>query len=83
MNFAQKIGRVVLLTSTLVVGSVLVAMLGALGLYLVERGREMDNAPELLNGAGIILLGIAVNATCVIILLQIKKADNKLLPPKK
>jgi len=83
MSFAQKAGRVILLTATLVVGSILVAMLGALGLFLMERGREMGSAPEFLKGVGIILVGIAVNVTCVIVLVHIKKADTKLVPPSK
>jgi len=82
MNAAQKAGRVVLLTATLVVGSVLLAMFGALGLFVMERGRELSNAPEVLDGVGIILAGIAVNTACVIILVHIKKADTKLVPPK-
>jgi hypothetical protein len=82
MTFAQKAGRVVLLSATLVVGSVLVAMLGALGLYLMEKGRELGSTPEFFQGVGIILIGIAVNAGCVMILIQIKKADTKLVPPK-
>jgi len=84
MSLAQKAGRVILLTATLVVGSILIAMLGALGLFVMERGRAMGSAPEFLNGVAIILVGIAVNATCVIVLIQIKKADTKLVPrPKK
>lgn len=83
LNFAQRVGRVILLSMTLVVGSVLVAMLGALGLFIMERGRELSSAPQFLEGMGIILVGIAVNVTCVMILIQIKNADHKLVPPKK
>jgi hypothetical protein len=83
MTFNQKVGRALLLTATLVVGSILVAMLGALGLFVMERGREIGSTPELLKGVGIILVGIAVNATCVAILIHIKRADTKLVPPKK
>jgi hypothetical protein len=82
MTFVQKVGRVVLLTSTLVVGSIMVAMLGALGLYLMERGREFGSKPEFLNGVCVIMVGVVVNAICVLILVQIKKADHKLVPPK-
>jgi len=81
MNLAQKAGRVILLSTTLVVASILVAMLGALGLFVMEWGREMGNAPEFVNGIGIIFVGICVNAACVIVLVQLKKADNKLVPP--
>ena len=83
LNFTQKVGRVILLTATLVVGSVLVAMLGALGLFLVEQGRQMGNVPEFYNGVAIILAGVAVNIGCVFILVQIKRADNRLVPPKR
>jgi ABC-type Fe3+-siderophore transport system permease subunit len=82
MTFTQKVGRVILLSSTLVIGSVLVAMLGALGLYLLEKGREIGNTPEFFSGISVILVGIAVNTLCIAVLLQIKRADHKLVPPK-
>jgi hypothetical protein len=81
MTFAQKVGRVVLLSGTLVVGSILVAMIGALGLYLMEKGRELGNTPEFLQGLGIIVVGIVVNTICVLVLIQLKHADHKLIPP--
>ena len=83
MSFKQKVGRVILLSGTLVIGSIIVAMLGALGLYLMERGRELGNTPEFINGLGIILLGVSVNTLCVMALVQLKRADTKLMPPKK
>jgi uncharacterized membrane protein YidH (DUF202 family) len=83
MNFVQKAGRVLLLSSTLVVASILAAMLGALGLFLVERGRELGERPHFLSGLGIVLIGLAVNFACVFALLQIKKADLHLVPPEK
>jgi threonine/homoserine/homoserine lactone efflux protein len=83
LNFLQKVGRVLLFTSTLVVGSILAAMIGALVLYLVERGAEMGRAPEFWNGIGIILAGIGVNAVCLFALIQIKRADTKLMRPPK
>ena len=81
MTFKQKVGRVLLLSGTLVVGSILVSMLGALGIYLIERGRELDSTTEFFNGMGIILLGISVNTLCVMALVQIKRADHKLISP--
>lgn len=82
MTFAQKVARVFLLSATLVVGSVIVAMLGALGLYLIERAREIDSMPEFLEGASVIAVGVGVNTVCLAMLFQIKKADHKLIPPK-
>jgi hypothetical protein len=81
MTLVQKAGRALLLSGTLVVGSVLVAMLGALGLYLAERRRELGDTPEFYKGIVIILTGIVVNTFCVLILVQLKRVDHKLIPP--
>ena len=81
MTFTQKVGRVLLLSGTLIVGSVLVAMFGAVGLYLMEKGRELGDTPEIYKGLIIILTGIVVNTFCVLILVQLKRADHKLIPP--
>ena len=83
MTAMQKTGRVVILSGTLVVASILAAMLGALTLFLVERGRELGERPNFYSGLGILLIGLAVNLGCVFVLLQIKKADTRLVPPKK
>jgi ACR3 family arsenite efflux pump ArsB len=83
LNLTQKTGRVLLLTITLVVASILFAMLGALGLFIMERGRELGSAPQFYDGLIIILVGIAVNIACVFVLMQIKKADNHLIVPTK
>lgn len=83
MNTGQKVGRIFLLSATLVIGSILVAMLGAVGLYLIERGREMGSTPQFLDGIGIIIIGIIVNYVCVLMLMQIKHADRKLIPDPK
>ena len=81
MTFRQKMGRILLLSGTLVIGSILVAMLGAVGLYLMERGRELGSTPEFMNGVVIVVVGITVNSLCVLALVQIKRADHKLIPP--
>ena len=81
LSLFQKTGRVFLLSFTLVIASILFAMLGAVGLYLMERGRELDSMPEFWQGVWIILVGVGVNAGCIFVLIQLKKVDNKLLPP--
>ena len=82
MTVVQKTGRVLILTATLVIGSVVFAMLAAVGLFLIEKGRELRDVPKIFNGLAIIAVGILVNATCVFILVQMKRADGKLIPPK-
>jgi hypothetical protein len=58
-------------------------MVGALGLYITERGRELRDIPQFYHGLLIVAVAVAVNIGCVFVLLQIKKADTKLLPPEK
>lgn len=81
MTAVQKTGRVLLFSGTLVVASILFAMAGAVGLYIMERSRELRDVPQFYHGLVIVLVGIAVNLGCVFVLLQIKKADTKLVPP--
>jgi hypothetical protein len=83
MTFSQKTGRVVFFSAMLVIASVLFAMAAAVGLYLLERARELHDTPGFYHGVVIVMFGVAVNAFCVFVLLQIKKADTKLLPPDK
>ena len=81
MTLTQKTGRVLLFTAVLVIASIIFAMVGAVGLYIMERARELRDTPQFYHGLLIILVGIAVNVSCVFALLQIKKADTKLMPP--
>jgi len=83
MTLYQKTGRILFFTFALVVGSILFAMVGTLGLYLTERGWELHDTPGFYHGLLIVLVGLGVNVGCVFVLLQIKKADHKLLPPEK
>ena len=81
----QKINRSFLVTTALVVNCILLAMLVALGVYVLERGERMlSDIPDLMNALGIIFVGICVNVICVIVLFQVKKADRKLMeqPPE-
>jgi hypothetical protein len=77
MNRSQKMSRALLVTLTLILSCILTAMLGAVGIFVVERGRHMLNSiPELLGGLGIIFTGVCVNAICVVV------TDRKLLSPR-
>jgi Kef-type K+ transport system membrane component KefB len=80
MNRTQKVGRIFLVTITILVTCILTAMGAAVVLYLFERGRQMlGSVPELAAGLEIILAGAAVNAICVIMLFEIRKIDRKLM----
>ncbi len=59
MSLFQKAGRILLFTASLVVGSILFAMVGALGLYIMERGRELRNTPQFYHGLLIVAVGAA------------------------
>ena len=84
MSLPQRTGRVLLFSGTLIIASIVFAMAGAVGLYILERGRELRDVPQFYHGLLIVLAGIAVNLGCVFALLQIKKADTKLVsPPEK
>jgi hypothetical protein len=82
MTTVQKFGRSLLVTVSLVILCIVGAMLAALGVYVAERGREMlASTPKFVTGASIIFVGVVVNVICVLVLLEIKKADGKLLAP--
>ena len=82
MTRVQKIGRVFLLTGTLVIVCLITAMLGAVGIFLVQQGHDMATSMrDLLHDIGIIFVCMLINAFCVIVLLEIKKADHKLIQP--
>jgi hypothetical protein len=82
MSRRQKIGRVFLLTGTLVVVCLITAMLGAVGIFIMQQGRDMASSMrDLLHDVGIIFVCMIINAFCVIVLLEIKKADHKLIQP--
>ena len=80
MNWLQKIGRILLVSVTLVVTSILVSMLAALGCFLFERGRQIIlSVPQLFDGILIIAVGLSVNLLCIRVLLAVVKADRKLM----
>ena len=40
MSMTQKTGRILLFSGSLIIASIVFAMIGAVGIYLMERGRE-------------------------------------------
>ncbi len=80
MNYRQKIGRILLVTGTMVVVSILTAMAAALGIFVFERiFRAIKNIPNLWDTTWIITVGILVNALCVYVLFLVRRLDRKLM----
>ena len=82
MSFLQKVGRVFLVTGTLVTFSVFSALIVALGLFLFQRLESgQGGVYPLAKILAILLDSLLVNVVCVFILLQIKRLDETLIPP--
>ena len=82
LTLRQKIGRVLLITITLVTICIIVALVLALVLYGYEGGTQaLSQVPHLANGLEILFSSIAVNLICVLLLLQIKRLDQRLIHP--
>jgi len=82
LSLHQKVGRVVLITVTLVTLSVIMALVLSLSLFAYEcGGNVLATTPHLANALEILFSSIAVNIVCVIILLQVKRFDQRLVPP--
>ena len=82
MSRWQKGARVILFTTTLIVISILSSMLAAVGIFVVQHARHMiSGIPQLAEDIGIIFLSMLVNTLCVMALLKVKNADQRLIPP--
>ena len=80
LSLLQKTGRTVLVTVTIVTLCVILALVGALGLFAWQRSREFfEGAPEVRSALSILAVSLVTNAACIFALLQIKKLDRKLM----
>jgi hypothetical protein len=78
MTLRQKIGRIALITTTLITLSILVALELDLVLYTVHA---IANIPYLANALEILGASIVVNIGCVMVLLKIRRLDQQLMQP--
>lgn len=82
MTHFQKTARIVLITATLVVTSILLSMVAAAAIFTLQHERDMLGGwAQLMGDIAIILVSMIVNTLCVLVLLRIKNADQKLIPP--
>jgi hypothetical protein len=83
MTQLQKVARVLLFTMALIVICIITSMLAAVGLFLLQHVHRMfTNHAETIGDIGIIFISMLINALCVMVLLKIKHADQKLIPPE-
>ena len=82
LTHVQKTARIFLFTMALVMLCILLSMLAAAGVFVLEHARRMIGSfSELAGDLGIIFVSMMINTICVIVLLEISKADRKLIPP--
>jgi hypothetical protein len=83
MSYLQKVGRVLLFTATLVLICILSSMLAAVGIFCIQLAHHILTGSEvLISDLVIIFISMVVNAFCVVILIKVKHADQKLIPPE-
>jgi hypothetical protein len=81
LSLLQKGCRVLLVTVTLITLCVIFALLASLGCFAWQRSREaLLGIPQFRNTVTILIASVAVNAACIMVLLQIKRIDRKLIP---
>ncbi len=82
MSRKQKVARVLLFTVTLVMLCILTSMLAAVAIFLLQHALNMFNGVAQLAGdLTIIFVSMVVNTLCVLVLLKVKSADQKIIPP--
>jgi ABC-type anion transport system duplicated permease subunit len=82
LSIGQKMGRVILVTATLVTLSIIVALALALVCFAYEYGSNtLARVPHLARAVEILTCSIAVNFVSVMVLLQVKRVDQRLVPP--
>jgi hypothetical protein len=89
MTHRQKLGRVCLITCSLVLLCILSAMILAVIIFLAQRTHQavssllaLDFRQALVIG-GILILSACVNALCLLVLLYVRRLDRRLMssPP--
>ena len=82
MSRLQKIARVILFTITLLMLCILTSMFAAVGIFAFQHASHMfSGIPQLVGDIGIVFVSMLVNTLCVLVLLKVKSADEKLIPP--
>jgi ABC-type anion transport system duplicated permease subunit len=81
LSILQKIGRVLLVTVTLITLCIISSLVLALGFFVLQRSHEvLIGIPQLMNVVTILVVSIGVNILCVMTLFQIKRVDRRLIP---
>ena len=80
LSIGQKVGRVLLITMTLVTLSIIVALVLALLLFGYDSGRDLAaHTPHLTGALKILAVSLVVNTICIKVLFQLKRLDERLM----
>jgi uncharacterized protein involved in cysteine biosynthesis len=81
LSVLQKMGRVLLVTVTLITLCVISALLVSLVFFAWQRSRDvLMGIPQFVNVLKILGASVVVNAVCIMMLFKIKRLDRKLIP---
>jgi len=81
LSIVQKIGRVILVTLTLMTICIISALAISLVFLAIQRGGEvLMGVPQLVNILTILAVSIVVNIVCVKTLFAIRRLDRMLIP---
>lgn len=83
MTRLQKVFRVFVFTLATITICILSSMFAAAGIFIFQHVTRMFNGfTEMIGDLSIIFVSMLVNALCIMVLLKIKHADQKLIPPQ-
>jgi ABC-type anion transport system duplicated permease subunit len=81
LTLLQKVGRVLLVTVTLVTLCIISSLVLALAVFVLQRSHEvLIGVPQLINVLTILAVSIGVNIVCVRMLFEIRRLDRRLIP---
>jgi hypothetical protein len=81
LTLPQKLGRVLLVTITLVTICIISSLVLALAVFVLQRSHEvLIGIPQLINVLTILAVSIGVNIVCVRMLFEIRRLDRRLIP---
>ena len=83
LSNAQKVSRVITFSASLVMVCILSSMIAAVAIFVLQHVYHLLRGEAALIGdLLIIFVSMLVNTLCIMVLLHIKSADEKMIPPE-